>query len=114
MPHWQLPNIDHQPALDLRGPLSAKPSASEDQTSTAISKVDSDILINSSVLLESYIGVRHLQTFLMFMAMVLGLCMRVNMSLAIVDMTDLSKENVRLRSFNCLVTIDSTEMTIKN
>ncbi|XP_050675828.1 putative inorganic phosphate cotransporter isoform X1 [Leptidea sinapis] len=34
------------------------------------------------------LGVRHAQTFLLFLGMLLAFCMRVNMSMAIVDMTD--------------------------
>ncbi|KAM3956534.1 putative inorganic phosphate cotransporter [Aphomia sociella] len=38
------------------------------------------------------LGIRHLQTFLLFSGMLISFCMRSNMSMAIVDMTDLSKE----------------------
>ncbi|CAH2096620.1 unnamed protein product [Euphydryas editha] len=41
----------------------------------------------------SFFGVRHLQCFLLFLAMVIAYCMRVNMSMAIVAMTDSSQEN---------------------
>ncbi|XP_068633115.1 putative inorganic phosphate cotransporter [Battus philenor] len=40
------------------------------------------------------LGVRHTQTFLLFLAMLFAFCMRVNMSMAIVDMTsDLHEEH---------------------
>jgi hypothetical protein len=43
---------------------------------------------------EALLGVRHLQTLMLFLAMVLAFGMRVNMSIAIVDMTDPDNENV--------------------
>lgn len=38
------------------------------------------------------LGIRHLQTLMLSTGMIISFCMRVNMSMAIVDMTDLSKE----------------------
>lgn len=43
---------------------------------------------------ESVLGIRHLQTALLFIAMVLIYGMRVNISMAIVAMTDRDDENV--------------------
>ncbi|XP_050679114.1 putative inorganic phosphate cotransporter [Leptidea sinapis] len=39
------------------------------------------------------VGVRHLQTFLLFLGMLLAYSMRVNLSIAIVDMTDSTNEH---------------------
>lgn len=40
------------------------------------------------------LGVRHAQTFLLFLAMFLAFSMRVNMSMAIVDMTNSDNDEV--------------------
>ncbi|XP_013180516.1 PREDICTED: putative inorganic phosphate cotransporter isoform X1 [Papilio xuthus] len=43
--------------------------------------------------LRGGLGMRHLQTFLLFLALCLVYSMRVNISMAIVDMTDITKED---------------------
>lgn len=43
------------------------------------------------------LGTRHTQTLLLFLSMLLLYCMRVNISLAIVDMTDTTKEGVSIK-----------------
>ncbi|KOB69182.1 Sodium-dependent phosphate transporter [Operophtera brumata] len=40
------------------------------------------------------LGVRHVQVLMLFLAMLLSFAMRVNMSMAIVAMTDTTNENV--------------------
>lgn len=42
------------------------------------------------------LGTRHVQAVLLFFALVLAYGMRVNMSMAIVDMTDKDNENVTM------------------
>lgn len=54
------------------------------------------ILLFSGALL----GVRHLQVVMLFFAMTLNFAMRVNMSMAIVAMTDKNDENVGELLFN--------------
>lgn len=43
------------------------------------------------MLLSEGLGVRHVQTLLLFFAMLIAFTMRVNMSMAIVDMTNVDK-----------------------
>lgn len=45
---------------------------------------------------ELKLGIRHIQVALLFLAMLFAYSMRVNMSMAIVAMTDTNNENVSL------------------
>lgn len=51
-------------------------------------------LIDKNVILEAVLGVRHIQAVMLFLCLVLAYGMRVNMSLAIVAMTDSDNEHV--------------------
>ncbi|KAI8436394.1 hypothetical protein MSG28_009999 [Choristoneura fumiferana] len=53
------------------------------------------------------LGVRHAQTLLLFLAMLLAFTMRVNMSMAIVSMTDKNSEDAQ----TSLPTLELTQCT---
>ncbi|KAL4720024.1 hypothetical protein ACJJTC_008708 [Scirpophaga incertulas] len=52
-----------------------------------------NIFADLSTVSENVVGLRHVQVFFLFFAMMLSYMFRVNMSMAIVAMTDSSDEN---------------------